>query len=114
MMKIFTDGSGKTGNYAYVIDDASNKKVKILKKEGLSNNEAEYTAVVQALSDNPGVDIEIFSDSELMVNQLNHEYAIKKDELRNLAEQVWKLCEGRKVSFSWIPREENKAGKILG
>ena len=113
MMKIFTDGSGKTGNYAYVID-SDERKVKILKKKGLTNNEAEYSAVILALSDNPGVDIEIFSDSELMVNQLNQEYAIKKDELRSLAEEVWKLCEGRKVSFTWIPREQNKAGKILG
>lgn len=113
-MKIFTDGSGKTGKYAYVIDDPQKKKVKILQKRGLTNNEAEYMAVVQALKENPKDDIEIFSDSELMVNQLNQSYAIKEDRLRKFAEEILSLCEGREVSFTWVPREKNKAGKILG
>jgi len=113
-MKIFTDGSGKTGKYAYVIDDDEKRRTREFQKEGISNNEAEYLAVIQALIDNQEKEIEIFSDSELMVNQLNQKYAIKKDELRDLAKKVWELCEGRKVSFTWIPREENKAGKVLG
>lgn len=113
-MKIFTDGSGKTGKYAYMIDDPVKRKIRILQEDGLTNNEAEYMAVVQALRENTGEDIEIFSDSELMVNQLNQNYAIKEDRLRKLAEEVWGLCEGRSVSFTWIPRERNKAGKILG
>lgn len=113
-MKIFTDGSGKTGRYAYVVDDPEKRRVKIFRKEGLTNNEAEYMAVTQALKENPGEDVEIFSDSELIVKQLNHENAIKEERMRRLAEEVWKLCEGRKVSFTWVPREANKAGKVLG
>jgi ribonuclease HI len=113
-MKIFTDGSGKTGKYIYVIDEPGQRKVKILQKKGITNNEAEFLAVIQALKDNKENKIEIFSDSELMVNQINQNYAIKEDRLRKLAEEVWKLCEGRDVIFTWIPREKNKAGKILG
>lgn len=113
-MKIYTDGSGKTGKYDYVIDDPDNKKVRIFQKDGITNNEAEFMAVVQALTDIPNEDIDVFSDSQLMVRQLTHEYAIKEDRLRKLAEKVWSLCEGRNVTFTWIPREENKAGKILG
>lgn len=113
-MKIFTDGSGKTGKYAYVIDEPGQRKVKISQKKGITNNEAEFLAVIQALKENPGNNIEIFSDSELMVNQINQNYAIKEDRLRKLAEEVWKLCEGRDVSFTWIRREKNKAGKVLG
>lgn len=114
IMKIFTDGSGKTGRYAYVVDDPKKRKVKIFQKDGITSNEAEFLAVIQALEDNPEDDIEIFSDSELMVNQLNQNYAIKEDRLRKLAEEVWSLCEGRNVSFNWIRRENNKAGKVLG
>lgn len=113
-MKIFTDGSGKTGKYIYLVDGPVRRPPKILRKDGITNNEAEYMAVIQALRDNPGEDVDIMSDSELMVNQLNQEYAIKEDRLRRLAEEVWSLCEGRSVTFTWVPREKNKAGKILG
>lgn len=112
-MKIFTDGSGKTGKYAYLVDGPK-RKLRILEKKGITNNEAEYMALIQALTDNKDDDIEIFSDSELMVKQLNSEYAIKEERLRELAQQVWRLCEGRSVTFTWIPREKNKVGKILG
>lgn len=113
-MRIFTDGSGKTGRYAYVVDEPGKRRVKIFHKDGITSNEAEFLAVIQALKENPGGDIEIFSDSELMVNQLNQTYAIKEDRLRKLAEEVWKLCEERNVSFAWVPRGKNKAGKVLG
>lgn len=113
-MKIFTDGSGKTGKYAYVIDEPRKKSVKIFQRNKITSNEAEFLAVIQALKENPRENIEIFSDSELMVNQLNQDYAIREDRLRKLAEEVWGLCEGREVSFTWIPREKNKAGKVLG
>lgn len=113
-MKIFTDGSGKSGRFAYVVDEPGKKRVKIFRKFGITNNEAEFLAVIGALKENPKEDIEIFSDSELMVKQLNQEYAIKEERLRKLAEEVWKLCEGREVKFNWVPREKNKAGKVLG
>lgn len=112
MIVIHTDGSGKTGNYAYVIPEKNT--VKIFQKKGLTNNEAEYMAVIMALRENKDNNIQMQSDSQLVVNQLNRDYKIKEDRLRKLAEQVWELCEGRNVVFIWIPREKNKAGKILG
>ena len=112
MVDIFTDGSGKTGRYAYVVEQTG--KVKISQKPGLTNNEAEYTAIVEALKDNNDKNICIYADSELIVNQLNKKYAIKEDRLRKLAQQVWELSEGRNVTFKWIRREQNKAGKVLG
>ena len=111
-MDIHTDGSGKTGNYAYVVERSN--KVRVFRKIGATNNEAEYLGVIAALKENSGTDIHIHSDSQLIVNQLNHEYAIKEERLRKLAEEVWKLAEGRNVTFSWLPREKNKAGKVLG
>jgi ribonuclease HI len=109
-MKIWTDGSGK-GKYGYVTDT---EIVRSFDKLDITNNEAEYLAAIKALEDNHDNEIEILSDSQLMVKQLNHDYAIKNDRLRELAQQVWKLAEGRKVTFSWVPREENRAGKFLG
>lgn len=110
MTDIFVDGSGKTGRYAYVKDN----KVKIFQKKGITNNEAEYLAVISALKENKDRNISIYSDSQLIVNQLNKRYAIKEDRLRKLAQKVWELCEGRNITFIWIEREKNLAGKILG
>jgi len=113
-MDIYTDGSGKTGKYCYVAEGLSKKKVKIFQKPGITNNESEYFAIIAALKENPDKDICMHSDSQLVVRQLNHEYAIKEDRLRALAQEVWKLAEGRNITFSWVPREKNKAGKVLG
>ena len=111
-MDIFTDGSGKTGKYVYVIPEK--KIVRLFQRKGMTNNEAEYSAVIMALKENKDNNIRIQSDSQLIVNQLNKNYKIKEDRLRKLAEKVWELCEGRNVTFVWLPREKNKAGYILG
>ena len=107
-MKIYTDSNPKT--IAYISDKSFVKDITSL---SLTSNEAEYEAVLQALHDNIG-DVDILSDSQLVVNQLNHKYNIREDRLRTLALKVWKLCEGRKVTFTWIPRKENLAGRLLG
>lgn len=111
MTDIYTDGSG-TGKYIYAVPDK--KIVKISQKRGITHNEAEYFGVIQALTDIKDRNICIYSDSRLIVNQLNKDYKLKEPRMRKLAEQVWKLCEGRKIKFKWVPREKNVAGKILG
>jgi ribonuclease HI len=90
-----------------------------------TNNENEYRAVLFAITylafeeislRHVGEEHVIYSDSQLVVNQLNHEYNINEDRLRNLAQEIWHLIQyfNMKVRFEWIPREENKAGKVLG
>ena len=78
----------------------------------LTNNEAEYTAVIRALEDFPDA-TEIRTDSQLVVQQLNHKWHIKEDRLRSLAQRVWELVGSRNVKFTWVPRKENLAGKAL-
>ena len=60
-------------------------------------------------------EITIFSDSKNTVNQLNHEFAINNEKLRDLARESW-LIIGKfsNLSIVWIPRKENLAGKMLG
>ena len=86
-----------------------------------TNNEAEYRAVLFALERLVNVYyLEILSDSQLVVNQLNREWHIRNDNLRQLAQKIWnniatrKAKHGCKITFTWIPREQNKAGKMLG
>ena len=109
-LKVYIDGSG-SGKYGFFIEEVN--EAKVFTKENITNNQAEYLAVLETIKFTTG-DIEIYSDSKLVVNQLNHEWHIKEDNLRNLAIEIWKLIGNRKVSFNWVPREQNKAGKLLG
>ncbi len=110
-MDVYTDGSGD-GRYIYVIP--GKKIVKIFQKRGLTNNEAEYFGIIEALKQNKDKNICIYSDSKLVINQVNKKWKVKEPHLKPLVDQVRKLCEERNITFTWIPREKNKAGYILG
>jgi len=84
---------------------------------GITSNEAEYTAVLNALQSVETTDeIEILADSKLVVNQLNREWHIKDAKMRTLFDKIQQLIREKqlKVEFTWISREENPAGKYLG
>jgi len=88
-----------------------------------TNNEAEYQAVICALKKFKAVfgkklaqnsEIEIKSDSELMVRQLNGEYKILEPDIQQLFLQVWNLkLDFKKVKFSLISRQKNKEADRL-
>lgn len=83
-----------------------------------TNNEAEYQAVIFALKKFKALfgkkiaensEIEIKSDSELLVKQLKGEYKILESELQKLFIEVWNLkLDFKKIKFTLIPREKNK------
>lgn len=88
-----------------------------------TNNVAEYSALILALKkakqllgkDGAGrADIEVRSDSELMVNQLTGRYKLKEEGLKDLFIEVWNLKqEFGSVSFRHVPREENSRADAL-
>jgi ribonuclease HI len=120
-MKIYTDGSGN-GKIAFIIQHGSQGITKTEDIGDCTNNVAEYTAVLKALeyvTSNLTVgerNIEIISDSELIVKQLKHEYHIKNDTLREKAKATWDIIQKNQlnVTFTWVRRKENLAGKLLG
>lgn len=76
-----------------------------------SNNEAEYRAIIAGLEkalELGAKQVELRSDSELVVNQLNGRYKIKSTTLRPLYLQTAQLL-GRfeQVAITYIPREQN-------
>jgi ribonuclease HI len=111
--RIYTDGSGD-GRMAWFNETTGEHWSG--SEHGITSNEAEYTAVHVALEAAKTKDIEILSDSKLVVNQLNREWHIKDDRMRELFDKVQALIRerGLKVKFTWVPREENPAGKYLG
>jgi ribonuclease HI len=95
--RLFTDG-GARGNpgpaaYAYVLEDETGDPIAFLGQTiGVAtNNVAEYRGLVAGLAKAAelGVrELEVVSDSELMVKQMRGEYKIKNDALRELADEA--------------------------
>ena len=119
VIRIYVDGSGQNSSgkgsaSAFVIEDQRKQHVEY--KDGLTNNQAEYGAILLALKAvRPKSEVEILSDSEHAVYQLKGRYKIRDPELQTLSEEISKVIKGRRlqVQFSWIPRSRNKAGKLL-
>ncbi|MEM0149896.1 MAG: ribonuclease HI family protein [Candidatus Micrarchaeaceae archaeon] len=93
---IYTDGAarGNPGESASGFIVISNGRI-IARSESYNghatNNYAEYTAIINALAwckdniaDAKGATIQVYSDSELVVKQLNRMYRIRSDALRVL------------------------------
>jgi len=125
---IYTDG-GARGNpgpagIGIVIEGLPGGKKKFGEYIGeTTNNEAEYQALITALTKLKKLSkkekfeqIDCYSDSELMVKQLNNEYKVKDTNLRGLFLEVLKLSSGLKtpILFHHIKRAKNaEADELL-
>jgi len=88
-----------------------------------TNNDAEYEAAIFALKkikllfgkkEAKSLKVEIFSDSELLVNQLEGRYKIINSRIGEYFLKIWNLkIDLGSVSFKSIPREENKEADQL-
>ena len=115
-ISIYVDGAGgENSGYGFFIKETGESFYE--NKSGLTNNQAEYHAIIAALKkfQDSTDKITIFSDSKNTVNQLNHEFAINNEQLRILAQESWLLMPKiHELKIIWIPRKENLAGKMLG
>lgn len=127
---IYTDG-GSRGNpgRASIGVVFCNEKEQVIKKYGeylednLTNNEAEYNAVIWALKKFKALfgkklaektEVQIRSDSELLVKQLNGEYKVLDEKIQPLFLEIWNLkFDFQSVKFKVIPREKNKEADRL-
>lgn len=82
-----------------------------------TNNQAEYEAVIlgmQKAQELGGTELDIFLDSQLVVQQLKREFRIKDKKLQPLFVKAWNLMQGfKKVSITHIPRNQNKEADKL-
>ena len=121
--RLFTDG-GARGNpgpaaFAYVLE-ADDSTVLAAHGEAIgvaTNNVAEYRGLVEGLrrAAELGVDeVEVVSDSELMVKQMRGEYRVKNEALRELSLDASRLARriGR-VSYTAVRREHNELADRL-
>jgi ribonuclease HI len=119
VIRIFTDGSGcrpdgKGSCFAWLREDTGERKVTRI--EGLTNNQAEYRAILSALESlSSGVSAEILTDSENTCFQLKGDRRVRDPHLVTLHDQIHVLIKKNRlnVTFTWIPRRDNKAGKLI-
>ena len=121
--RLSTDG-GSRGNpgpaaYAYVLE-AEDGTVLAAHGETIgvaTNNVAEYRALVEGLRKAAELhvgELEVVSDSELVVNQMRGEWKIKKDTLRALWEEASDLAARiGKVRYTAVRREHNELADQL-
>src|SRR3989338_623477 len=91
--------------------------------DGLTNNEAEYQAVIFGLKKFKSVfgkavakvsEVEVRSDSELLVNQMNGKYKLENEKIQKFFVEIWNLkIDFKEVKFKAIPREKNKEADRL-
>lgn len=115
-MIVYVDGrGGASSGYGYFEPDTGESD--FVKKPGLTNMEAEYMAIMSVLEKHADSQksLVLYSDAKTVVYQLNHDWAIKKDTLREMARKIWPLFKKYpSVDIKWISRDENPAGKMLG
>jgi len=116
VLSIYVDGSGgPNSGFGFFVKETGESFYK--KEPNITNNQAEYMAIISVLKKFSGTtdEIIIYSDSKNTVSQLNHEFAINNDQLRNLARETWDLiAKFPNLKINWIPRNQNIAGKMLG
>ena len=89
-ISVYVDGSGgPNGGFGFFVKETGESFYE--KKSEITNNQAEYMAIISALKKFVDTDneITIYSDSKNTVNQLNHEFAINNEKLRDLARESW-------------------------
>lgn len=121
-IQIFTDGASRNnpGNAAIAFEIYDHKG-NLLKRHSeyidrRTNNEAEYIALIKALEAGSTFSrglASCFSDSKLLVNQMNGKDKIKKPHLRQLFSQVMEKAKLYKdVTYDYLPREDKRISRI--
>ena len=121
--KLSTDG-GARGNpgpaaFGYVLE-AEDGTVLAAHGETIgvaTNNVAEYSALIAGLEKAHELglrEVEVVSDSELMVKQMLGEYRVKNDALRELSSQAARLARAiGSVTYTAVRREHNELADRL-
>ncbi len=126
MKKIYIDG-GSRGNpgpaaIGFVVFDGNKREIYRYgeKIENCTNNIAEYRALIAALAYITGNNSEhskkidskervfVYSDSELLVKQINRHYRVRSTKLTPLFTQASELMEKRdRIEINYVERKEN-------
>jgi len=121
--RLYSDGAargnpGPAGAGAVMLNADGHVVAKIGKFLGDStNNVAEYMGLILGLRRAKAMgikELDVFSDSELMVRQLAGDYAVKAEHLRPLHDEARSLLKAfSEVEVRHVPREENAQADLM-
>lgn len=118
-------GNPGVAGYGALVRDAPSGRVLVELAEPLgttTNNVAEYRGLLAGLKAafdiDPGAEITVRMDSDLIVKQMTGVNKVKHPNMRPLAREAQTLCRairdnGGDVEFEWVPRERNTAADAL-
>jgi len=82
-----------------------------------SNNVAEYSGLLAglraALDVDPQAQLEVRMDSRLVIEQMRGAWKVKHEDMRRLADEARTLVDPARVTWTWVPREQNAAADRL-
>lgn len=82
-----------------------------------TNNVAEYRAVLAAVDVAneivPEAELLVRMDSKLVVEQMSGRWKVKNEGMQDLFQSMQKSIGSRKITFEWIPREQNGKADAL-
>ncbi|MFH1415783.1 MAG: ribonuclease HI family protein [Elusimicrobiota bacterium] len=118
MYKLYTDGGclgnpGQSAAGVVILDSADNEifKGSVYLGEG-TNNTAEYAAVFEGIKIAGNLNIkrlDVFSDSELIIKQLNGQYKVKSVSLKEYKDRIEVLKENfKEIKFRHIRRSHTE------
>lgn len=115
MVKIYIDG-GTRGSRICLVDKDEDKIIIKTRGGEPTNNELEYLALLYALEycGNRHNDdhVEIYSDSKLVVNQINGKWRVTTETLKPLYEKCSIKMRDNYI-LKWVSRDYNLAGHVL-
>jgi ribonuclease HI len=119
VLTVFIDGAGcrpdGTGSgFAWICTTTKEKAIERI--PNLTNNQAEYRALIAALEGlPPGAHVDLYSDSQLLCCQFNGRFSAKDPALTDLLAQAQSLVKQKRlqVPVQWVSRTRNPAGKLL-
>lgn len=110
---------GPAGSGAVLIDSSTGAVLaEIAMFIGVAtNNVAEYRAVLAAVDIAneiaPEAELLVRMDSKLVVEQMSGRWKVKNEGMQDLFQAMVKSIGTRKISFEWIPREQNSKADAL-
>ena len=111
-MRIFCDSSTKEACIVF----EGQEPIIISYPAPVTVNQGEYQAVILALEEAKRLkweEVEIFTDSLLVVSQVDGMWRCRAKHLLPFRDKVRSLACDISAMIKWLPREENLAGKVL-
>jgi ribonuclease HI len=125
--KIWFDGAceprnpGGHGTWGFVVETSDitvEQRGYIGEGDGVTNNVAEYTALIEALKYTRdrvhATTVHVHGDSQLAIRQMTGEYNVNSARLRPLWQAARRVAEEfDSVRYQWVPREQNERADRL-